>query len=153
MRYIMKWLITGLLLLPLTVQPVLAQTEEMQIERLLENQVAAWNAGDIEAFMDGYIESPALRFVSAGGVRKGYRETLERYLKTYDTPEKMGTLAFTDLDITLLSPQAALAFGRWHLTRPEAGDIGGVFTLVLRHTENGWRVIHDHTSQYDSAGG
>lgn len=152
MRFIICSVFAGLLFLPLAGHAAWAQTEEAQIELLLENQAAAWNAGDIETFMDGYIESPELRFVSGAGVRKGYRETLERYLKTYDTPEKMGTLAFADLDITILSPEAALAFGHWHLTRPEAGDIGGVFTLVLRHTGHGWRIIHDHTSTAPEGG-
>jgi ketosteroid isomerase-like protein len=35
--------------------------------------------------------------------------------------------------------------GRWRLTdTPVAG--GGVFSVVLTRTADGWKVVHDHTS-------
>ena len=37
-----------------------------EIESLLDDQVAAWNRGDVEGFMNGYARSPDLSF-SAGG--------------------------------------------------------------------------------------
>jgi beta-aspartyl-peptidase (threonine type) len=40
----------------------------------------------------------------------------------------------------------ALAFGRWQLER--ANDrLHGRFTLVFRKTPDGWKIVHDHTSQ------
>jgi beta-aspartyl-peptidase (threonine type) len=36
--------------------------------------------------------------------------------------------------------------GHWHLKR-EQGDIGGVFSLVWQKFPDGWKIIHDHTSQ------
>ena len=42
----------------------------------------------------------------------------------------------------------ALALGRFALKRTPAGggDATGRFTLVLRRTGSGWRIIHDHSS-------
>ena len=45
--------------------PLLAATPEQQIRQVLDDQVAAWNRGDIPAFMDGYDKSDATTFVSS----------------------------------------------------------------------------------------
>ena len=29
-------------------------------------------------------------------------------------------------------------------------EIGGLFSLILLETTDGWRIVHDHTSQPDS---
>jgi ketosteroid isomerase-like protein len=65
----------------------------------------------------------------------------------------MGKLTFSDLEVYPLGRDAAYVLGRWHLDRV-AGPIGGNFTLVLRR-EDGWRIVHDHTSVWvppDDAG-
>ncbi len=116
-----------------------------EIAQLLAAQSAAWNRGDIEGFMQGYLQSDELRFASGGNVTYGWRATLERYKKGYPDKAAMGTLAFTELVVTPLAPDAAIAFGRWQLTR-EKDAPGGLFTLTLRKTAGGWRIIQDHTS-------
>ena len=56
----------------------------------------------------------------------------------------MGWLTFSDLEITELTPTAAVVFGHWRLDR--AGDApGALFTLLFRRTKAGWRIV-DHTS-------
>jgi len=115
------------------------------IRAVLDAQVAAWNRGDIEGFMDGYWRSPETVFVSGDTVTHGWQTVLDRYKKGYSTREKMGTLVFSDLEIKLISKDAAIATGRWQLTR--AGDTPhGRFTLIFRKTSQGWRIVHDHTS-------
>ena len=115
------------------------------IRAVLNAQVAAWNRGDIEGFMDGYWRSPETVFVSGDTVTHGWQTVLDRYKKGYSTREKMCTLVFSDLEIKLISKDAAIATGRWQLTR--AGDTPhGRFTLIFRKTSQGWRIVHDHTS-------
>ena len=115
------------------------------IRAVLDAQVAAWNRGDIDGFMDGYWRSSETVFISGDTVTHGWQTVLDRYKKGYSTREKMGTLIFSELDIKLISKTAAVATGRWQLTR--AGDTPhGRFTLIFRKTSEGWRIIHDHTS-------
>ena len=57
----------------------------------------------------------------------------------------MGTLAFSDLEITLLSSDSAVASGRWTLKRAN-DQPHGRFTLILKRLPEGWRIVHDHTS-------
>jgi ketosteroid isomerase-like protein len=115
------------------------------IRSLLDAQAAAWNRGDIEGYMDGYDRSPDTVFVSGDSVSRGWQTVLDRYKKGYDSREKMGVLTFSDLEITILSKDAALVLGRWHLKRAK-DEPHGRFTLLFRKTKAGWRIIHDHTS-------
>lgn len=119
------------------------------ITAVLERQVDAWNAGDLEAFMDGYWRSPDLVFTSGGEVQRGWQTTLDRYRAAYGgSPETMGRLSFSDLEVHPLGPGAAWVLGRWGL----AGErpAGGVFSLVFREIDGRWVIVHDHTS---SSGG
>lgn len=116
-----------------------------EIKIVMAEQTAAWNRGDIDGFMRGYWNSPALVFVSGAGVTKGWQPTLDRYKKNYATREKMGTLRFSDLAIEVLSKDSAVVLGSWALAR-ETDNPGGKFTLIFRRFKDGWRIVHDHTS-------
>ena len=114
---------------------------------VLEEQVRAWNRGDLEAFMEGYWRSPELVFTSGGRLQRGWQTTLDRYRQTYgESPETMGRLSFSDLEVHPLGPESAWVLGRWALTG-DGGERGGVFTLVLRRIDAGWVIVHDHTSE------
>ena len=112
---------------------------------VLDAQVAAWNRGDVDAFMQGYWKSEKTEFVGSNGVIRGWQGVLDRYRRTYPDKSAMGKLTFSGLEITILSPDAALVLGDWQLER-EHDRPGGVFTLVFRRFPEGWRIIHDHTS-------
>jgi uncharacterized protein (TIGR02246 family) len=134
------------LVLSLSVQAQTAKADAA-IRKVLDDQVAAWNAGKLEAFMVGYWKSPDLTFVSGGRKLNGWDATLERYRKTYQAEGKeMGKLAFLDLDIQQLSPAAAFVRGQFQLKLSDGKELGGRFTLVFRKFKDGWKIIHDHTS-------
>lgn len=117
---------------------------EADIRKVMQEQADAWNRGDIEGFMRGYWNSDKLVFVSSN-VTRGWQPTLERYKKNYDSREKMGTLTFSDLEITVLSKDAAVVLGSWALQRANDNP-KGKFTLIFRKFKDGWRIVHDHTS-------
>ena len=122
-----------------------AAPDEDLIRNVLVTQQQAWNNGDVEGYMNGYWKSDSLLFTSGGNIQRGWDSTFAKYKKTYDSKEKMGTLAFSQLEIRLLSPDAAWIFGHWELTRAKDHP-EGVFTLLLRKFTDGWKIIHDHTS-------
>ena len=129
---------------PLSVQQT-TETSSVAIQSVLSSQQAAWNRGDIPAFLTGYWNSPDLTFAGSDGIVRGYDGLLARYKKSYPNQQAMGQLAFSDLEITQLAPDTALVLGHWQIKR-ETGNIGGVFTLVFRRFPIGWRIVHDHTS-------
>src|SRR5713101_5548518 len=115
------------------------------IRAVLDAQRDAWNRGDIEGYMDGYDRSPNTEFVGGDNISRGWQTVLDRYKKNYNSREKMGMLTFSDLEITMLSKDAALVLGRWRLKRAN-DEPHGVFTLLFRKTKSGWKIVHDHTS-------
>jgi len=129
-------------------QPTSANDEVAQtaIVALLKTQQNDWNNGRLRAFMAGYWNSPELTFAGSKGFTRGWEPVFERYEKTYVDRTAMGKLDFSELEVRSLGPNAALVLGRWHLQR-QIGDIGGIFTLVLQKFPEGWRIVHDHTTQ------
>lgn len=121
------------------------------VRALLDEQVAAWNRGDVEAFMAGYWKSDELRFASGGDVTHGWDATLARYHTRYPDRAAMGTLSFEEIDVRALGPDHALAFGRYVLER-ESDRPTGLFTLLLERRAEGWRIVHDHTSAAEPGG-
>jgi uncharacterized protein (TIGR02246 family) len=125
-----------------------AAAPDQAIRQVLETQQAAWNRGDVDAFMAGYEASDATTFVGSA-ITRGYKPVLESYRKRYPTKEKMGALTFSDLEIKMLGADYASVIGRWKLERTAdaGGNVGGIYTLLFRKTAGGWKVILDHTSQ------
>jgi len=95
--------------------------------------------------MNGYAHSTSTVFISEDTIMRGWQTVHDRYRKKYSSPAKMGTLTFSDLEITLLSSDSAVASGRWKLKRAN-DQPRGRFTLILRRLPEGWRIVHDHTS-------
>jgi beta-aspartyl-peptidase (threonine type) len=119
---------------------------DKSVRAVLDAQAAAWNKGDLEAFMEGYWRSPKLSFSSGADVTRGWDETLARYKKKYQSGgAEMGKLTFSDLEVESLGPDSALVRGHWQLVRTKDKP-GGVFTLIFRKLPEGWRIVHDHTS-------
>lgn len=125
-----------------------AETDEDRILSVLTLQQAAWNAGDIDTFMDGYWPSPELRFASGGSVTTGWQETRDRYHANYSDRSLMGTLSFSDLEVDMLSADAAIVHGAWALVRSKDKP-SGLFTLVFRDLDGGWKIVSDTTTSAD----
>lgn len=123
------------------------------IRQVMAQQQSAWNRGDVAGYMHGYKDAPDTTFVGSS-VRKGYRQILASYSKHYATREQMGRLSFSALDVRLLPGAAgevryATVTGRFHLERTVRGEAGkddGVFSLLWEKTNDGWKIIMDHTS-------
>lgn len=119
---------------------------------ILLAQQSAWNRGDVDAFCAlGYWRSPELTFFSGGDITRGYQETLARFRSRYASiGGEMGRLSFTHLDTVWSNDEAAVIRGRWALDFEQKPSVGGLFTLTLVNGEEGWRIVHDHTSAAES---
>ena len=115
------------------------------ILEVLNNQVRAWNAGDIDGYMQGYWKSDSVRFVSGNGMTSGWNKTCDRYKKGYPDKASMGRLQFDHIEIDVLSDSAAVVLGTWQLHRA-GDDPRGYFMLLMGRKQQGWCVVLDHTS-------
>jgi uncharacterized protein (TIGR02246 family) len=116
-----------------------------EIQSVLTTQQDAWNRGDIDAFMNGYARSASTVFVSEDEVGRGWETVRDRYRVKYSNRAKMGTLSFSEIEVTMLSSDAAVVLGRWKLKRAK-DEPHGRFTLIFKRLPQGWRIVHDHTS-------
>ena len=150
-----NWLTAALLFVVVVSLPAQAQNSARShnrdaktiaaIRAVIDAQRDAWNRGDLEGYMDGYDRSPNTEFVGGDTITRGWQTVLERYQKNYNSREKMGVLTFSEIEITVLSKDAALVLGRWRIKRGD-GEPHGTFTLIFKRTKQGWRIVHDHSS-------
>jgi len=119
--------------------------DEAAIRKIMDDQTAAWNRGDVDGFMAGYWKSDKLEFVGGATVTRGWQATLDRYKKNYDSREKMGTLSFSDVEFTQVSKDAAFIVMSWSLARAKDNP-HGKSTLLFRKFKEGWRIVVDHSS-------
>ena len=96
--------------------------------------------------MNGYWESDSLMYIGKSGVTYGYIATLQRYKKNYPDKSTMGTLKFDIIKVNFISKDACFVVGKWYLTRPEKGDVGGHYTLLWRKMNGNWVIVSDHSS-------
>jgi ketosteroid isomerase-like protein len=139
----LKTVVTLLLLSPIT----LAQNTDTGLRKILDDQTAAWNRGDLTGFMQGYWRSPEVTFFSGDTIIKGWEPTLQRYRDKYQSAGKeMGKLSFTEEKIQMLGPDAALVTARWHLAMTDGKKLEGLTTLLCKRLPEGWQIVHDHSS-------
>jgi ketosteroid isomerase-like protein len=124
-----------------------ATRTELDVVKVVLAQEKAWNAGDIEAYVQGYKNSPDTLFVGKQ-VSKGYAQILEDYKRNYSNRAEMGQLTFSELEVHSLSDTFAACIGKYHLERSkkDGGPADGLFTLVLQKTPDGWKIVLDHTT-------
>ena len=123
-----------------------AQSKDaLLIRAAMDEQVNAWNAGDIDRFMNTYWHDDSLMFIGKSGVTYGWENTLKNYKKGYPDTAAMGKLDFQLLSVKRLSAIYFSVVGKWHLKR-SVGDVAGAFTLLFRKVKGRWVIISDHSS-------
>ncbi len=117
------------------------------LRAMLEASAAAWNRGDLEAFLSDYAEDPATSFVSGGRVHRGFTWIRDNYAPAFVPDASRDSLRFEELAARALGADHALATARFVLFRDDSVTASGPFTLVLRRSNGSWQIIHDHTSR------
>ncbi len=145
MRIIFTMIFLACISFYVSAENTIKEKDVEKITNLLDKQVKAWNKGNLEKFMDTYKNSEDLVMVGSGGVTYGWQSILENYKRNYPDKKAMGELRFEIVDIRSIDNNNAYAIGRFFLTR-KAGDINGIFTLVLEKSWGKWQIISDHSS-------
>ena len=124
-----------------------ATPTELGVVKVLVQQEAAWNRGDIDGFASGYKNSPDTLFIGSH-VSRGHEELVNDYHKNYPNRDAMGTLGFSELEVHPLDERFAVVVGKYHLERGKkaGGNAEGIFSLVFEKTEDGWKIVVDHTT-------
>jgi ketosteroid isomerase-like protein len=116
------------------------------VERMLEESAAAWNAGDLDEFMDDYVHSESITYIGGGVLLTGHDAIRAHYAPRFTPEAERDSLRFEDVRTRWLGGIDGLVTARWILYRDSEITASGPFTLVLRRTGSGWKIIHDHSS-------
>ena len=124
-----------------------ATRQELDIIKVLLAQENAWNNGDLAGFAKGYKDSPDTLFITHQ-VFRGFAGLLDEYKHDYPTRTAMGTLAYSDLEVHPLDENFAIVIGKYRLERSkkDGGNAEGLFSLIFENTDNGWKIVLDHTT-------
>jgi len=124
-----------------------ATQQELDVIKVLLAQESAWNRGDLNTFVKAYKDSPDTLFVTRQ-ISRGFTGMLEEYRRNYPTRAAMGTLGFSELEVHPLDEKFAVVLGKFHLERgkKEGGNADGLFSLIFEKTDQGWKIIVDHTT-------
>ena len=115
-----------------------------EIRAAMDIQVSSWNSGDMDGYMKYYLKSPELTFHSGSRLLLGWETLDAMYRRKYSGPAR-GVLRFDETAVSILSRDSAYVTGRWQVQLPDTVREGR-FTLVFRRFEEGWRIVHDHSS-------
>ena len=119
--------------------------DSLSIMKVMSFQQDAWNQGDIDSFMEGYLKSDELVFSGKSGPVYGWENTKNRYYSSYPNTKVMGELNFTIKKIRSVSLNTAYLIGEYYLKR-SGEDSYGHFTLLWKKIDSNWLIVSDHTS-------
>ncbi len=122
--------------------------EKDAIRNVIAKMQAAWNRGDFHGYMAGFAD-PDVIFVSRGKIQKDWQATLDHYIADYGgAPGSQGELAFSNIRIEILAPDAAQLISDYKLVRA-AGNQTGVNTRLMRKRNGRWVIGLNHVSQIE----
>jgi uncharacterized protein (TIGR02246 family) len=134
---------------PSTLTAQSAESEKKAILQVISAMQEAWNRGDFRGYMQGF-KNPDVVFVSGGKFQQGWQGTLDHYVRDYGgSPEARGTLKFHDIQVEMLSPDAAQLISQYELNRPQHPQFG-INTRLMRKVGGHWVIALNHVSSSET---
>jgi uncharacterized protein (TIGR02246 family) len=124
--------------------PPKPHTAEAQIRAVLDSTAAGWNQGDLQQYLSAYTETATE--MGANGPEGG-KSAIERTMRQgfWKTGRPLQNLRYEHVEVRMLGKDHALVTGQYVLSGAERPDRTGWFTTVWTRTQQGWRMIHDHS--------
>jgi len=118
---------------------------EDSIEAMLRETAAAWNAGDLEGVLAAYGEGLSSSFMTDDGPARGRDALRARFAPAFAPGAARDSLRLEHVEVRTLPPLVGITTGRYVLERDGEVTGSGWFTLIVRRTGDGWRIVHDHS--------
>lgn len=118
--------------------------DEKEIRAALELTAEGWNKGDLDQYLSVYT-SYATEMLPTGPT--GGVEAIEKTMKEgfWKAGKPLQQLRYENVVVRFLGKEGALVTGQYVLSGAERPDRTGWFTTVWLKTNEGWRMIHDHS--------
>ena len=119
------------------------QSKGTAIVAAMKNSENDWNTGNLDNFMKMYISSSTMMMPTGPA---GYNVIKDLYEKKYfngKMPKQ--NLHYDEMKVTLLGENYALLTGKFTLSGNNLPERSGHYSLVMIHTNDGWKILHDHS--------
>ena len=119
--------------------------ETAAVNKLLNDQIDAWNKGDLEMYMNvSYPKSDSIMMIGRTRVVWGWDNIYKVYQKGFPDAHAMGKLSFEISYRKQLSPEYYFVVGKFIVDRTTS-PLSGHFDILLKKIEGKWYIISDHS--------
>lgn len=106
-----------------------------------------WNRGDMGGYLANYHQDDSLVLTFGNTVVEGWSALDTLFRQSYPDPVRMGRFTIDRLDVQLLGPDAAVAYGNFTHVFPTETIKGGFSHVLTRRTDGTWLIRHERTSR------
>lgn len=117
-----------------------------QITAMMTRSAAAWNRGDLDAFMSDYEPDNSTTYIGRTGVLHGRAAIRQVYAPRFAPGGVRDSLSFQNIEVDVLAPDVANVIAYYVLSRGDSTVARGPTSLVMRKSDGRWRIVHDHSS-------
>jgi ketosteroid isomerase-like protein len=117
-----------------------------EVSAMFARSAAAWNRGDLDAFMTDYLPGDRTTYVTSRGVIHGPAAIRERYAPRFAPGGQHDSLSFEQVEVDSLAPGVVNVIAYYVLTRGDSLIARGPTSLVMVRDNGRLRIVHDHSS-------
>jgi uncharacterized protein (TIGR02246 family) len=117
-----------------------------QICAMMSRSAAAWNRGDLDAFVRDYADDLGTTYIGSRGIVRGRAAIREVYAPRFAPGAARDSLHFERVEVDLLAPDLANTIAWYVLVRGDSVTARGPTSLVMRRMNGAWKIVHDHSS-------
>jgi uncharacterized protein (TIGR02246 family) len=119
-------------------------SSETEIRARLDSTAVGWNRGELATYLAAY--TPDASEMLQDGVAHG-RDRIEQTMREgfWKSGRPLQQLRYEHVEVRMLGDANALVTGQYVLTGADRPQRTGWFTTVWARTNDGWRMIHDHS--------
>lgn len=140
------WTTSSGKIVPVTMSAAQVDSARLDILTMMNRSAAAWNRGDLDAFVSDYDSVQAATFIGGKGIVRGRTAIRAEYAPRFAAGGQRDSLSFENVEVDLLAPDAANVIAYYRLMRGDSTTGRGPTSLVMRKRGNSWKITHDHSS-------
>lgn len=140
------WTTSSGKIVPITMTAAQVDSTRLDILAMMNRSAAAWNRGDLDAFVSDYDSAMTTTFIGHNEVLRGRAAIRAVYASRFAPGGQRDSLSFENVEVDLLAPDAANVIAFYRLQRGDSTTSRGPTSLVMRKRGTAWKIVHDHSS-------
>ena len=109
----------------------------------MKNSENDWNTGNLDNFMKMYTDSSTMMYPTGPVGLSTIKNLYQTKYFNGNMPKQ--NLHYSDMKVTMLGGNYALLTCKFTLSGNNLPERSGVYSLVMVHTKDGWKILHDHS--------